>query len=226
MILLFTKRSASQLIRRIQNRISSQKVRKVKDCKLGEFEQKIENLEKENKQLKVENGQLKTQLAEVSKQASLYSRAISNSLSTHHDYTKPDVVVVDCSDEGVYRRIEDGNKGKNVRKAFLLLTVFTILVQTVGSGTPNSSLLNPEERSSKLNFANSNSIYSSTGSSNMFDKKGKFRDWIIGAFGSKRCAVALGCAICVESQNHFKQRLTNRYLNKSESNRRLISRED
>lgn len=123
--------------RRIQNRHASQKLRKGKDDRLSHFEEHIESLEKENGHLKSENKKLREQNERLNKEVVFYKRVVDSSIKGHRNEA-PDLEVVTEVADGYYQRVEEGKKGNGFVKAFLLLTIFTVMVQTVsvsgGSG--------------------------------------------------------------------------------------------
>ena len=143
----------SCLKRRIQNRKSSQKVRKGKDCKIFNFEKKIEDLEKENETLIKKTESLTQQNNQLSKQVKFYQQAFDKTIKQQ----KEDVEVVLHPNEDGYYRVERGSKGKDFMKALLMLTIFTIMVQTVNIGGTDS-ILNASEGPSRLNFLDTGKI--------------------------------------------------------------------
>ena len=151
---LFTNEFASKLIRRIQNRNSSQKVRKQKNTKLNTFEEQINKLEKENSVLKIENKSLKEKLGEITKQMGFYKNTIERSLTAHKEENADIDIVTEHTEDGYYRRVDDGVKNRKAKKMFMVLTIFTIMVQTLNCNTGMSGIVSSEETTSKLNFFN------------------------------------------------------------------------
>lgn len=90
----------------------------------------METLEKENGHLRTENKRLKEVNERLSKEVVFYKRVVDSSIKGHRNEA-PDLEVVTEVADGYYQRVEEGKKGNGFVKAFLLLTIFTVMVQTV-----------------------------------------------------------------------------------------------
>ena len=115
------------------------------------FDSKIYSLEKENEKLKQENKNLVEKNEKLTKQVLFYKRAVDKSFRSHKDES-PDLEVVTEPNEGYYQRVEESSKNKNFAKMFLMLTIFTIIVQTINVNPGASDVFNAKEATSQLNF--------------------------------------------------------------------------
>jgi hypothetical protein len=149
----FIKESASNLIRKIQNRISAQKVRGEMKSKSTDTERRLVCLEKENKILKKENLELIDQNQKLSRKCAFYENNLKNTMKSHHDNESDDSyikIVTDNNDE-IYSRIDPRSDNKKFLKSFLLLTVFTIVMQTVDVDFSKNNILGGGDSSATLN---------------------------------------------------------------------------
>ena len=108
-------------------------------------------MEKENETLKIENKCLVEKNDQLSKQVQFYKRAVDKSFRNHKEENKDFKIVTDLK-EDFYERVEENQKGKNIMKTFLLLTIFTIVVQTVQINKQSQEILSGKEASGQLNF--------------------------------------------------------------------------
>lgn len=151
-IRVFTEKFESELKRRIQNRQASQKLRRDKDHKLNNFEVQIQQLEKENCELRQENQKLRETNDKLGKQVFFYRRAVENSFQSHKTDTETkDFEVVTEVHDGYYKRVEEKQKGQGFAKAFLILTIFTVMIQTVNVAPTGQEVFNSSERTARLN---------------------------------------------------------------------------
>lgn len=105
-------------------------------------------LESENNFLKSENQILREKNTSLTKQVQFYKRAVDQSLNSQ----KEEIDIIIEPGEECYQRVDGNPKASKFAKAFLLLTVFTIMIQTVNSKTEPGNILNSVQNSSQLNF--------------------------------------------------------------------------
>lgn len=131
------------------------------------YSSKLIDLEKENKELKTENKVLVEKNEQLTKQVIFYKRAVDKSFQSHREDMQEPKVVTDQKDEVYYRVNETSNK-RNYAKAFLMFTIFTIMIQTVSIKPNGEDVFNINERTSQLNAIEYENMYTGDMSTRFF----------------------------------------------------------
>lgn len=120
--------------------------------KLTENEQKVVFLESENQSLKAENKQLREENQKLSRKCEFYERNMQASMKAHHDESSAyeDLKIV-TGDGEYYQRVGSRGDNKKFMKSFLLLTVFTIVMQTIDVDFANRNVFTSGSTSATLN---------------------------------------------------------------------------
>ena len=100
--------------------------------------------------MRKENGKLKEQNDKLAKEVVFYKRVVDRSIKSHWE-SSPELEVVTEVADGYYQRVEEGKKGKGFVKAFLILTIFTVMVQTVGVSGSGQEGFSREAGTARLN---------------------------------------------------------------------------
>ncbi len=126
-------------------------MRGVTKSKLTENEQKVAFLESENQSLKAENKQLRDENQKLSRKCDFYERNMQAAMKAHHDEGAASEIKIVTGDGEYYQRVESRTDNKKFMKSFLLLTVFTIVMQTVDADFTSRNVFTPDSSSATLN---------------------------------------------------------------------------
>lgn len=100
--------------------------------------------------MRTENTKLREQNDKLTKEVVFYKRVVDRSMKSHWEDSNNLEVVTEVAD-GYYQRVEGAKKGNGFAKAFLLLTIFTVMIQTVSVSSAAPDGFSREAGTARLN---------------------------------------------------------------------------
>jgi hypothetical protein len=119
---------------------------------MTENEKKVVFLETENQNLKAENKKLREENQKLTRKCQFYEKNMHDTMNAHHEESCPDDDIKIVTGDGeYYQRVGSRTDNKKFMKSFLLLTVFTIVIQTIDTDFASRNVFTVGSPSATLN---------------------------------------------------------------------------